>query len=81
MNAVVDLSRAEKAALMDKVVMADNGTHPMQIIGVGCYCPADDAVYLHLASTTKFHQQRNGKNPVQHCGWYDRQSIAAGVAP
>jgi hypothetical protein len=26
-------------------------------------------VYLHLASTTRFIAQRNGKRPIQICDW------------
>lgn len=34
------------------------------VTGVGV-TDADGFVYLHLASTTRFRQQRNGKVPVQ----------------
>ena len=78
MNAVVELSREAKAQLMDKVLLADSGTHKMKIIGVGTYCPAEDTIFLHLASTTKFRAQRNGKVPVQYGGWYYRPSILKG---
>lgn len=26
-------------------------------------------VYVHLASTTRFREQRNSRNPVQICDW------------
>lgn len=29
----------------------------------------DGKRYAHLASTTRFRQQRNGKVPVQICDW------------
>lgn len=35
-----------------------------KIIGVGVVRD-DGTVYLHLASTTRFRQQRNGKCPIQ----------------
>ena len=67
---VVDTSYDVKAALIDKIVLQDSGTHQMKIINVGNYCPEEDTIYLHLASITKFREQRNGKVPVQYCGWY-----------
>lgn len=35
-----------------------------KVVGVGA-TDADGFVFLHLASTTRFRQQRNGKVPVQ----------------
>lgn len=35
----------------------------------------DGKVFCHLASTTQFRQQRNGKNPVQICDWIDAALI------
>lgn len=32
-------------------------------------------VFCHLASTTRFRQQRNGPNPVQICTWIDHAVI------
>jgi hypothetical protein len=29
----------------------------------------DGKTFFHLASTTKFVQQRNGKRPIQICTW------------
>jgi hypothetical protein len=69
-HAVVSTSAEVKASMMDKIVTMDSGTHSMRIIGVGNYCPAEDTIYLHLASTTKFRPAKNGKHPVQYCGWY-----------
>jgi hypothetical protein len=31
----------------------------------------DGKRYAHLASTTRFRQQRNGKVPVQQCDWIE----------
>ena len=75
---IIPIGRADKASLMDKVVTGLGGMHPMQIVGVGNYCPAEDTVYLHLSSTTKFTKTKNGKNPVQFCGWYYRPWIIEG---
>ena len=37
------------------------------IIGLGVV--VDGKRYAHLASTTRFRQQRNGKVPAQICDW------------
>lgn len=34
-------------------------------------------VFCHLASTTQFRMQANGKNPVQICTWVDHALILA----
>lgn len=39
----------------------------------------DGKTYCHLASTTRFRQQRNGKNPVQICDWIDHAVILSGA--
>lgn len=70
MTQVFPASAEMKARLLDRIVMMDNGTHPMMIIGVGNYDPAEDNVYLHLASTTKIRPTRNGGHPVQYVGWF-----------
>lgn len=31
--------------------------------------------FCHLASTTRFRQQRNGANPIQICDWVDSDLI------
>lgn len=69
-HAVTGTTAEVKASLMDKIALMDNGTHPMKIIGVGNYCPAEDTIYLHLASTTKKHPTKNGGHPVQYAGWF-----------
>jgi len=37
----------------------------------------DGLVFCHLASTTRFNQQRNGANPVQICDWVPVEKVAA----
>lgn len=37
----------------------------------------DGKIYLHLASTTRFRQQRNGQNPVQMCDWFPVEILTA----
>jgi hypothetical protein len=80
MNMVVEVTREAKAQLIDKVVMRDGGKHPMKIVAVGNYCPAEDTIYLHLSSTTKVVcHGRNGKIPVQYCGWFYRPELIASI--
>lgn len=38
------------------------------VLGVG-YTREDGKTYLHLASTTRFITQKNGKRPIQACDW------------
>lgn len=70
MATIENTSATVKSALLDRVVLLNSSTEPAKIINVGNYCPEEDTIYLHLASTTQFRQQRNGKNPVQYCGWF-----------
>lgn len=35
----------------------------------------DGKVFCHLASTTRFRHQRNGKNPIQINDWIDHAAI------
>lgn len=45
------------------------------ILGQGA--TRDGKTYCHLASTTRFRQQRNGANPVQIADWIDHAVILA----
>lgn len=38
----------------------------------------DDLVYVHLASTTRFHEQRNGRMPIQIGDWVPVRVLRAG---
>ncbi|MCP1674319.1 hypothetical protein J2T57_001421 [Natronocella acetinitrilica] len=55
-----------------------------RVLGVGA--EVDDQVYLHLASTTEFREQRNGRVPLQHADFYpisavgDRATLLAALA-
>lgn len=44
-----------------------------KIIGEGAL--RNGKVYCHLASTTRFRQQKNGSNPVQISDWVDQEII------
>ena len=35
----------------------------------------DGQTYCHLASTTKFREQRNGRNPIQIGDWIENERI------
>lgn len=39
------------------------------VVSAGAINNADKTIYLHLASTTRFIQQKNGKRPVQIADW------------
>lgn len=43
---------------------------------VGTGARVDGKVYLHLSSTTRFRQQKNGNNPVQICDWVPEELVA-----
>lgn len=58
---------------MTITIQHDNDT--WNIIGEGA--TRDGKTYCHLASTTRFRQQRNGKNPIQICDWIDHAVILA----
>lgn len=40
-----------------------------RILGIGA--SRNQQTYLHLASTTRFQEQRNGRAPVQITDWVD----------
>lgn len=40
-----------------------------KVVGVGAV-NEDRQVYLHLASLTRFRQQKNGNSPVQMAEWF-----------
>ena len=55
-------NKPKRTDLLDRTAAFDNDV--WKVIGVGV-TDADGFVFLHLASTTRFRQQRNGKVPVQ----------------
>jgi hypothetical protein len=42
-----------------------------EIVGLGVL--VDGKRYVHLSSTTRFRQQKNGRNPVQSCDWIEEK--------
>lgn len=67
---IISIAAEAKSKLMDRVVLMDDGTHPMKIIGVGNYDTVEDNAYFHLSSLTKKNPTKNGGHPVQYCGWF-----------
>jgi len=45
-----------------------------KVLGLGTR--ADGKVYAHLASTTRFVQQRNGQRAIQMADWIDEALVA-----
>lgn len=51
-----------------------------RILGIGATKTDDEGrelVLCHLASTTRFRQQRNGANPIQMCDWVPSKEVFA----
>lgn len=67
-------NQPKRRDLVDTLIACDNDV--WRIINVGV-TDADGFIHLHLASTTRFRQQRNGKSPVQSCQWLHPDMIAA----
>jgi hypothetical protein len=49
------------------VLRADGDT--WLVLGAGA-TRSDGSTYVHLSSQTRSVSQKNGKRPVQCCGWY-----------
>ena len=49
-----------------------------RVIGVGAQ--RDGNTFCHLASTTRFRKQKNGKNPIQISNWVDTEVLKAARA-
>lgn len=75
--AIINTPAELKASLMDAVIMFDDGvsTNKARIVGVGNTDADTNRVFLHISSLEKFRQQKNGKNPVQYCDWYDIEEL------
>lgn len=65
----------------DRVISWDNDQ--WRVLGQGAHntnqdAHGDDLVYVHLASTTRFREQRNGRYPVQISDWVPVSVLRAG---
>lgn len=65
----------KRAELIDKKLRYDGDV--WAIAGVGT--ERDSQTYLHLVSTTRFRQQRNGPYPIQACCFVDDEHIQANL--
>lgn len=75
MTSMQTLQAAKRTDLIGKIITVDGDT--FAIINVGF--TVDGKIYLHLSSTTRFRQQRNGKCPVQAADWFDLEEIEAQI--
>lgn len=64
-----------RAELFDKKLRYEDDV--WRILGVGT--ERDGQTFLHLASTTRFRQQRNGPCPIQICWFVDDEHIQANL--
>ena len=55
-------AQSKPSHLIGTIAALDGDT--WEVIGVGC-ADADGFTVFHLASTTRFIQQKNGKRPIQ----------------
>ena len=70
------------ATYTNRIIHWDNDQ--WRVIGQGAVNTSDDAynddlVYVHLASTTRFREQRNGRNPIQIGDWVPVSVLRAGM--
>jgi hypothetical protein len=73
MTSMQTLQNAKRRDLLGKTISIQNDV--WKIDGVGF--TVDGKVYLALASTTRFRQQKNGKNPVSIADWFPIEEIEA----
>ena len=67
-------NRVKPNHLLDRTFAFDNDT--WRVVGIGV-TDADGFTAFHLASTTRFRQQRNGRNPVQIFQWLHADILEA----
>jgi len=58
----------------------EHGGKVWTVIGVGATNAAGQT-YLHLASTTEFVEQRNGRRPVMQADWFTLPPAAPASKP
>jgi hypothetical protein len=73
MTSMKSLQNAKRTDLVGKTITVAGDT--FSIINVGF--TVEGKIYLHLSSTTRFRQQRNGKCPVQAADWFPIEEIEA----
>lgn len=63
---------------LGKEIEIDGEKYTIQSFGVE---REDGMIYAHLASTTKFREQKNGKVPVQICDFFTPKALGIESAP
>ena len=77
MTSIKTLQNAKRNDLLGKTISVDGDTFIISNVGF----TVEGKIYLHLSSTTRFRQQRNGKCPVQAADWFDLEEIEAQTNP
>lgn len=77
MTSMKSLQNAKRTDLVGKTVTVDGDTFSITNVGF----TVEGKIYLHLSSTTRFRQQKNGKSPVQAADWFDLEEIEAQANP
>jgi len=61
---------------VDELPVIEHDGDQWRVIAKGATRPEDGFIYCHLASATRFVQQRNGKRPVQVADWISPEVLA-----
>jgi hypothetical protein len=73
LNSVINKKNVMRDQFIDKTIVHIGDA--WRVVGVGAQ--RDGNTFCHLASTTRFRQQKNGKNPVQIGDWVDTEVLKA----
>ena len=73
LNSVINKKNVMRDQFMDKTIVHRGDA--WRVVGVGAQ--RDGNTFCHLASTTRFRQQKNGKNPMQIGDWVDTEVLKA----
>jgi len=73
LNSVINKKNVMRDQFMDKTIVHIGDA--WRVVGVGAQ--RDGNTFCHLASTTRFRQQKNGENPVQIGDWVDTEVLKA----
>ena len=73
LNSVINKKNVMRDQFIDKTIVHIGDA--WRVVGVGAQ--RDGNTFCHLASTTRFRQQKNGKNPVQIGDWIDTEVLKA----
>jgi hypothetical protein len=73
LNSVINKKNVMRDQFMDKTIVHMGDA--WRVVGVGAQ--RDGNTFCHLASITRFRQQKNGKNPMQIGDWVDTEVLKA----